>query len=114
MKRSIAFLLMIGLLLTAFACVPAGAEAGEQKAAAADVYGEGSRSALSGADVFSHVPGAEENSSPCRAVTPDKSDIAATGAGKSVTDYTYEIKPLLAPFNTFFFVKTDNPDPRSF
>ncbi len=114
MKRSIAFLLMIGLLLTAFACVPAGAEAGEQKAAAADVYGEGSRSALSGADVFSHVPGAEENCSPCRAFTPDKSDIAATGAGKSVTDYTYEIKPLLAPFNTFFFVKTDNPDPTSF
>nr|WP_316622869.1 dockerin type I repeat-containing protein [uncultured Ruminococcus sp.] len=114
MKRSIAFLLMIGLLMTAFACVPAGAEAGEQKAAAADVYGEGSRSALSGADVFSHVPGAEENCSPCRAFTPDKSDIAATGAGKSVTDYTYEIKPLLAPFNYFFFVKTDNPDPRSF
>ena len=113
MKRSIAFLLMIGLLLTAFACVPAGAGAAED-AIRAEIYGEESSYAPADADVFSHVPGAEENCSPCRAFTPDKSDIAATGAGKSVTDYTYEIKPLLAPFNTFFFVKTDNPDPTSF
>ena len=35
-------------------------------------------------------------------------------AAKSVTDYSYEVTPLLAPFNNFFFVKTDNPDPCSF
>lgn len=28
--------------------------------------------------------------------------------------YTYEIYPLLAPFNEYFFVKTDNPHPESF
>lgn len=28
--------------------------------------------------------------------------------------YTYEITPLLVPFNDFFYVKTDNPDPKSF
>ncbi len=28
-----------------------------------------------------------------------------------VTDYTYEITPLYAPFNNMFFVKTDNPNP---
>lgn len=28
-----------------------------------------------------------------------------------VTKYTYEITPLLAPFNDYFYVKTDNPDP---
>ena len=28
--------------------------------------------------------------------------------------YTYEIYPLLAPFNEYFFVRTDNPHPESF
>ena len=28
--------------------------------------------------------------------------------------YSYEIIPLLPPFNEYFFVKTDNPDPESF
>ncbi|MDE6727172.1 MAG: hypothetical protein K2J80_04440 [Oscillospiraceae bacterium] len=31
-----------------------------------------------------------------------------------MTDYSYTITPLLAPFNEYFFVKTDNPDPTSF
>ena len=31
-----------------------------------------------------------------------------------VTGYSYKITPLLAPFNEYFFVETDNPDPRSF
>ena len=34
--------------------------------------------------------------------------------GSAATDYTYEIVPLLAPFNEYFLVKTDNPDPESF
>jgi len=29
-------------------------------------------------------------------------------------EYTYEIYPLVEPFNEFFFVKTDNPNPESF
>ena len=32
----------------------------------------------------------------------------------SATGYSYTITPLLAPFNEYFFVKTDNPDPTSF
>ena len=30
------------------------------------------------------------------------------------TKYTYEVIPLLEPFNVYFFVKTENPDPSSF
>lgn len=29
-------------------------------------------------------------------------------------DYTYEVIPLLEPFNEYFYVKTDNPDPETF
>ena len=35
-------------------------------------------------------------------------------AKASATGYSYTITPLLAPFNEYFFVKTDNPDPTSF
>lgn len=113
MKRIAAVLLVLVILLTAVVCVSAGAETVEQEKAVAEVYGEESAGEYSGADIFSHIPGAVEKDSPSRAVMQDKPDLAATGA-KSVTDYTYEITPLLAPFNTFFFVKTDNPDPTSF
>ena len=30
------------------------------------------------------------------------------------TLYSYEVQPLLAPFNSFLYVKTDNPDPNTF
>lgn len=33
---------------------------------------------------------------------------------KSITDYSYTITPIMEPFNNYFFVKTDNPDPTSF
>lgn len=39
---------------------------------------------------------------------------AKAATTKSVTDYSYTITPLLPPFNEYFFVKTDNPDPTSF
>ncbi len=32
----------------------------------------------------------------------------------SAADYKYEIIPLLPPFNDYFYIKTDNPDPESF
>ena len=38
----------------------------------------------------------------------------AGSSGKRAEDYTYSITPLLEPFNEYFFVKTDNPDPHSF
>ena len=31
-----------------------------------------------------------------------------------VSQYTYEVVPLIEPFNTYYFIKTDNPDPDSF
>lgn len=41
----------------------------------------------------------------------DRKDVAAkTSAGK----YSYSITPLLEPFNEYFYVKTNNPDPLSF
>ena len=39
---------------------------------------------------------------------------AAQTKVEEVAQYSYKITPLLQPFNEYFFVKTDNPDPRSF
>lgn len=33
---------------------------------------------------------------------------------KNVEKYSYEVLPLMAPFNSYFYIKTDNPDPDSF
>ena len=35
-------------------------------------------------------------------------------SGKEFSGYTYEITPMVYPFNDYFFIKTDNPDPDSF
>lgn len=40
--------------------------------------------------------------------------VNSASAQKSVTDYSYTVTPLIEPFNEYFFVKTDNPDPCSF
>ncbi len=34
--------------------------------------------------------------------------------GNAVTDYSYEVYPILTPFVYYIYVKTDNPDPLSF
>jgi len=44
---------------------------------------------------------------PVTAAAPESKEVDAL-------QYTYEIQPLLAPFNEYFFVKTDNPHPDSF
>ena len=36
------------------------------------------------------------------------------GGGAGAGDYTYKVTPLMSPFNLFFFVETENPDPRTF
>lgn len=41
-------------------------------------------------------------------------NVIVSAKEKSVADYTYTIIPILEPFNKYFFVKTDNPDPTSF
>ncbi len=35
-------------------------------------------------------------------------------SGNVVASYSYEIIPLLEPFSSYFYIKTDNPDPNSF
>ena len=40
--------------------------------------------------------------------------IPVTASASAADDYTYKITPLLPPFNTYFFVETDNPNPKSF
>ena len=35
-------------------------------------------------------------------------------ATKSVESYSYTITPIVSPFNVYYYVKTDNPDPTSF
>ena len=113
MKRNISVLLAVILLLSALASVPAGAGAVEDTIRA-EIYGEESAGTSVDADIFSPMPGVGEDDAPAMPTVQDKPALAATGVEKTVTDYTYEITPLLAPFNTFFFVKTDNPDPMSF
>lgn len=49
----------------------------------------------------------------------EKSSLLASAADAKCKDidpldYKYEIYPLIAPFNEYFFVKTDNPHPESF
>ena len=39
---------------------------------------------------------------------------ARSAVKESVTQYSYEVVPLLAPFPYYLYVKTNNPDPRSF
>ena len=40
--------------------------------------------------------------------------ISTLKSGKEITEsYSYSITPLLAPFNEYFYVKTDNPDPKT-
>ena len=45
------------------------------------------------------------------AVVAGAEKVNSASARKSVTDYSYTVTPLLEPFNEYFFVKTDNPDP---
>lgn len=37
-----------------------------------------------------------------------------TADWENVEKYSYEVLPLMAPFNEYFYIKTDNPDPDSF
>ncbi len=48
------------------------------------------------------------------AVVAAAEKVNSASAQKSVTDYSYTVTPLLEPFNEYFFVNTDNPDPSSF
>ncbi len=50
------------------------------------------------------------------AVDKDKlEEIKRKLAGKTETGgYSYEVVPLMAPFNSYFYIKTNNPDPDSF
>ena len=116
MKKTISLILiMTCLMITVFSTIPsAGAAQFDPDPVVNEVYGQGSSDPLAVPGVYAPVPGAETSRSSETAAVKREHALAATGAGKTVTNYSYEIKPLLAPFNTFFFVKTDNPDPTSF
>lgn len=45
------------------------------------------------------------------AALPNIKTEAAENSEAEVTKYSYEITPMLAPFNDYFYVKTDYPDP---
>ena len=56
---------------------------------------------------------AEDNATPDNVANRDKG--VDKGAEEiAPADYTYDITPLLEPFNHYFFVKTDNPNPKTF
>ena len=53
----------------------------------------------------------------CRVTVANVKNKKTTGKNKKDTNvekYFYEVIPLMAPFNSFFYIKTDNPDPDSF
>ena len=41
-------------------------------------------------------------------------ELLTSAAQKKPASYTYQVIPLVSPFNRYFYVKTDNPDPLSF
>lgn len=62
---------------------------------------------------FINKPGVSAPDNPAESASddPDGGTSGNLKPGQDVTKYTYEIIPLLAPFNEYFYVKTDNPDP---
>ena len=71
--------------------------------------GEGSAQPSYEADNTENAENAEKDAT---AIQPKTG--YADPSGKTAKDYSYEIVPLLAPFNEYFLVKTENPDPTSF
>ena len=57
---------------------------------------------------------APESSSNRKTETIIGRELIESANNESVTDYNYKITPILEPFNEYFFVETDNPDPTSF
>ncbi len=49
-----------------------------------------------------------------KASSKPKNTSTPTTDWKNVEKYSYEVLPLMAPFNSYFYIKTDNPDPDSF
>lgn len=41
-------------------------------------------------------------------------NLTVSAKEKGAADYSYAITPLMTPFNEYFYIKTDNPDPLSF
>ncbi|MBR3057720.1 MAG: DUF4214 domain-containing protein [Clostridiales bacterium] len=56
-------------------------------------------------------PGSDPYAKPTLSPT---SIMSPTPTPMPATKYSYEIIPILAPFNSYFYIKTDNPDPDSF
>lgn len=57
----------------------------------------------------------KKTSKPAATPKPKKtSKPKPTETWKNVEKYSYEVLPLMAPFNEYFYIKTDNPDPDSF
>lgn len=53
--------------------------------------------------------------SPSETVQETKMPTASPSAAPPEAEkYIYEVLPLMAPFNSYFYIKTDNPDPDSF
>lgn len=48
------------------------------------------------------------------AALPGFTAAAADSSAADVTKYSYQITPMMSPFNEYFYVKTDNPDPMGF
>lgn len=109
MKRTITFFLSVLLMLSVLmAAIPSAAA--QEETVDELFYAE----TESGVKYFygDRTPYQGKDEAPRRF---DK-DISPTGADKDIDieKYSYQIIPLLSPLNLFFFVKTDNPDPRSF
>ena len=105
--------IILGLAMV-FAFLPTTGFAAEQGAGDPPEWGpvlDEAYEQLGGVDITSDQP--EDNAAPDSAADRDK------GAYKGdpdidPADYSYEITPLLEPFNHYFFVKTDNPNPKTF
>lgn len=107
MKRTISFLLVISLVFSLLlSCLPVAAATEHKDLDPVD----GQTLSFSADKIDAEARfGFEEDPE----ILKD-ADIAATGENKDVTEYSYSITPLMTPFNYYFFVKTDNPNPNTF
>lgn len=114
MKRTICAVILLMTMLTAV--IPSAGAVDVSLDATGPYAEEADISANAAGRSVDQAVGATDAAAPVveeKVLNADEA-LAPVGKEKSVTDYTYKIEPLLAPFNQYFFVKTDNPDPYSF
>lgn len=128
MKKKCSLLLVLSLvLLFSPVCAEAASTPDADQRGGNEVFVDETYMGAGNADVKGQLPsvliGGEKVDQANDAIFSEDNGAASDNAVSSVPgkrkapaskNYTYKITPLLEPFNQYFFVETDNPDPNSF